>query len=53
MQKRVERSGADAIPMMLKLLYHRQPKDRLVSGMHKHVNAYKTRKKFPLMYWHG
>ena len=52
MQQRVKSSGANAIPVMRQLLHHRQPKDRLVRGVHKHVDPYKTEKEFSLLFQH-
>ena len=44
MQKWVESSRPDAIPVMRQLLHHRQPKDGLVGRMHEHMNPYEAEK---------
>jgi hypothetical protein len=44
-KQRVQRPRADAIAVMLELLHHPQPEDRLVGGVQQHVDANETVKK--------
>jgi len=48
MQKGVEGSGPDAIPMMLQLFHHREAKDGLVGCMDEHMNPNETDEESPL-----
>jgi hypothetical protein len=52
MQEGVERSWTNAISVMLQLVHHRQPKDRLVRSMYQHVNSYEPEKQLPLLFQH-
>ena len=49
MQERVKRTRANTIPMMGQLFHHGQAKDRLVCGVHQHVDTYEPEKQFPLL----
>ena len=51
-KERVERSGADAIAVMGKLLHHGETEDGLVRGVHQHVDANKSEEEFPLLFQH-
>jgi len=52
-QKRVESSRSDAIPVMPQFFHHRQPKDGFVGRMDQHMNSYQAEKEFSLMLGHG
>ena len=52
MQEWVEGSRTNAISMRLQLLHHGQSKDRLVGGMHQHMNPYESEEEFPLLFQH-
>ena len=52
MQERVQRSRADAISVMCQFFHHCQPKDRLVRGMHEHVNPYESEIELSLLFQH-
>lgn len=45
----IERSGADAIAMMLQLLHHGEPEQEFVLGVDQNVDANQTCKDFPLL----
>ena len=49
MKKRVERSRANAISVMLQLFHHGHPKDWLTRRVQQHVNPYEAEKEFPLL----
>lgn len=52
MQEGVESSRADAVSVMRQLLHHGQSKDRLMAGVHKHVNSYEPEKQHSLLFQH-
>jgi hypothetical protein len=52
MQQRVQRSRPDPVTVMRQLLHHGQPKDRLMRGMHQHMNPNQAEKEIPLLSGH-
>ena len=52
MQKRVESTRPDAIPVVSQFLHHRLPEDRLMGRVDEHMNPYQAEKEFPLMIRH-
>lgn len=47
MKKRIESSRPDAIAVLPEFLHHPKSKDRLMSSMYEHVDAYKPGEEFP------
>ncbi len=52
-EERIERSRPDVVSVVLQLLHHGQPENRLVNRVQEHVDPYKAEKEFPLMWWHN
>jgi hypothetical protein len=52
MKQRIESARTDPISVMLQLLHHPQPEDRLVRSVEKHVNSNETVKELPLVVHH-
>jgi hypothetical protein len=51
-QKRVKRSRADPISVVLQFLHHREAKDGLVHRMEQHMDADQPVEEFPLLKGH-
>jgi len=49
MQQRIQRSRSNAIAVVRKLVHHRQSKNRLMAGVHQHVNPYQSEEEFLLL----
>jgi hypothetical protein len=52
MQKGVESSWSNTIPVVCEFLHHRKPEDGLVERMYEYMNPYQAEKEFPLMVGH-
>jgi len=52
MQKRVESTRPNSIPVVGQLLPHRLPKDGFMGRMDEHMNPYQAEKEFPLVIGH-
>ena len=51
-QPRIKRSWSYAIAVMLQLLHHREPKNRLIRSMRQNMDAFETKKWFSLIARH-
>jgi hypothetical protein len=52
MQKGVESSRANAVPVMVQFLHHRKAEDGLLRRMQEHMNPYQPEKEFSLLARH-
>jgi hypothetical protein len=52
MQKWVESSGPDAIPVTRQFVHHRKAEDGLLRRMYEYMNPYQTEKEFSLVTGH-
>ena len=52
MQQRIERAGTDAVAVVRQLLHHGQAEDRLVRGMHQHMDPNQAEKEVSLIFGH-